>query len=295
MPLIVMCGLPCSGKTTRATQLASILELHIQQHNVQVQQLRLNPIKHKKPPTLITYNPKVIIINEESLLTVRGEMYKDANEEKKLRGALLSAVERWLDRETVVVLDSMNYIKGFRYQLHCISKAARTTHCIYFCMASPETSRLYNTQRASTSQDSYPPKSSNPSSPLPTHLPDPRHAPPSPNLINPDTPIPPTLTPNQSTKSRPVAEAGYLEGLDGAVKSVADGVMSAVREGRCGECVVEAAGGLIKVVVPTRGVSVSEMGRLRRRFLVSLNRLDSDLTKEEVAKGFGEFLELNLK
>jgi tRNA uridine 5-carbamoylmethylation protein Kti12 len=53
----------------------------------------------------------------------------DANEEKKARAALLSAVERHLTKDNIVILDSMNYIKGYRYQLLCVSKALATTQC----------------------------------------------------------------------------------------------------------------------------------------------------------------------
>jgi len=40
----------------------------------------------------------------------------DASTEKILRASLKSEVERNLDNETIVILDSMNYIKGYRYE-----------------------------------------------------------------------------------------------------------------------------------------------------------------------------------
>ena len=49
------------------------------------------------------------------------------------RGGIKSAVERNLDKNTVVILDSMNYIKGFRYEIDCIAKAQQTTKCLLFC------------------------------------------------------------------------------------------------------------------------------------------------------------------
>ncbi|KAJ3214015.1 hypothetical protein HDU67_002159 [Dinochytrium kinnereticum] len=337
MPLIVMCGLPCSGKTTRAKQLASALEQHIAIHNANVALLKSRPpvaTGKKPPPPPITYQPKVIIVSEESLLIVRGESYKDAGEEKKVRGALMSAVERYLARDTVVVLDSMNYIKGFRYQLHCVAKEARTTHCVYYCMVSSDTCREWNQARsADPIQDTYPPEvleslltrleepnalvrwdhplftsiADDPTPPLHTLIP----AMIPPVILPSSTPTSTTpthsttdLTPNQSTKTRPIAEAGYLEGLDLAVKAVSESVMLAVRDGMAGECIVPV--GLIgvdgktktlkvTVMLPSRGVSVSEMGRMRRRFLSSLNRLDSGLSREDVAVGFAEYLGINLK
>ena len=41
------------------------------------------------------------------------------------RAALLSAVDRSLDRRRTVVLDTQNNIKGYRYQLWCIARSVR--------------------------------------------------------------------------------------------------------------------------------------------------------------------------
>ena len=54
----------------------------------------------------------------------------EAREEKKARGALLSAVERLLSKDDIVIADGMNYIKGFRYQLYCVARAIGTPHCV---------------------------------------------------------------------------------------------------------------------------------------------------------------------
>ena len=47
--------------------------------------------------------------------------------EAQTRSALKSAVERSISRENVVILDSMNYIKGYRYELYCVTRAQGTT------------------------------------------------------------------------------------------------------------------------------------------------------------------------
>ncbi|KAJ3113193.1 kti12, chromatin associated [Phlyctochytrium bullatum] len=366
MPLIVLCGLPCSGKSTRAKQLATAIESHIALHNAAVASAPSTPLPAtaaaavaKKAP--IQYKPKVVIVNEESEHIVRGQGYRDATEEKKVRAALMSAVERELTRETVVVLDSMNYIKGYRYQLHCISKAARTTHCVYHCMASEENVRKWNADRATKGEDAYPPdilesllpRLEEPNQfnrwdfPLFNSAPDdpepplaliiPSIIPVHPNLLagtaaatttDASTPLDGRiltssmaaldLTPNQSTKTRPVARAGYLEGLDSAVRAVGDAVMARVRDGQTGETVIEfemppppldagaaATAGAqtagkrekrqVVVHLPSRSVTVAEMGRHRMLYLSSLNRLESNLSREEVAEGFADYLSLNLK
>lgn len=56
-------------------------------------------------------------------------IFVDANEEKKSRAAFISAIERSISKDTVVIADSLNYIKGLRYQLYCIARAASTPHC----------------------------------------------------------------------------------------------------------------------------------------------------------------------
>lgn len=38
------------------------------------------------------------------------------------RGKIKFEVEKNLIGKTVVIADSLNYIKGFRYQMHCIAR-----------------------------------------------------------------------------------------------------------------------------------------------------------------------------
>lgn len=42
----------------------------------------------------------------------------------------MSAVERFLTKDDIVIVDAMNYIKGFRYQLYCLARAIGTPHCV---------------------------------------------------------------------------------------------------------------------------------------------------------------------
>ena len=100
MPLLLMCGIPGSGKSKRASEIKQYLEN--------------------------THQKKVVIINEESLQLVKDESYKDPIQEKYTRAFLKSNVEKVIDAETVVILDSLNYIKGYRYELYCLSRTAKT-------------------------------------------------------------------------------------------------------------------------------------------------------------------------
>ena len=96
MPLIIMVGIPCSGKTTRAKAIKEYLE---EEFKMDVQ-----------------------LINEEVLGFDKREYYKDSQQEKILRASLKSNVEKLIDQKRVVILDSQNYIKGFRYELYCLAR-----------------------------------------------------------------------------------------------------------------------------------------------------------------------------
>lgn len=105
MPLIVLCGLPSSGKTTFTNSLIAQLK------------------------TLLPPNYAIEHITDSTLGFTRAH-YSTQFEEKKLRGSLLASVERALTKDKIVILDSNNYIKGFRYQLFCIVKSVGTTQCL---------------------------------------------------------------------------------------------------------------------------------------------------------------------
>ena len=98
MPLIVMVGIPCSGKTTRATQIGEFLQKECKQ--------------------------EVQIINEEFLGLSKAEFLVSPQQEKILRASLKSNVEKYINSQRVVIIDSMNYFKSFRYELYCLARNA---------------------------------------------------------------------------------------------------------------------------------------------------------------------------
>lgn len=67
--------------------------------------------------------------------------------EKDARAALYGAVKRVLSPRDVVLLDSLNYIKGWRYQLHCEAKAVRTPSVVVQVGADAETAKAWNERR----------------------------------------------------------------------------------------------------------------------------------------------------
>lgn len=55
--------------------------------------------------------------------------YPDSQSEKAARGALFTAIRRQLAMDTVLIVDAMNYIKGFRYQIYCAAREMKLRFC----------------------------------------------------------------------------------------------------------------------------------------------------------------------
>ena len=122
MALIVICGLPCSGKSAVASALSQALK-----------------------------EANVLVIDEPSLhLEDRNQSYMNALHEKRTRGQLKSAVERALNKQSMIILDSLNCIKGYRYELHCIAKSAGTRYCVVHVDTPVERCWALNQERASS-------------------------------------------------------------------------------------------------------------------------------------------------
>ncbi|KAJ3034832.1 kti12, chromatin associated [Rhizophlyctis rosea] len=292
MPLITMCGIPCSGKTTRAVELARQLEEHIAEHAAE--------FAEKK----VTVRPTVVVLNDESLNIDKNVAYTDANEEKKARGALISAVERHLSRETVVVCDGMNYIKGFRYQLYCVARALGTPHCVVYCGTSIDVAQSHHaslpasqTYPADTfanlaSRFEEPDARNRWDSPLFTVLSTDATAPLIPDLASAvilRKPPPPNL----STVVKPLTETNYLHDMDRATQDIVDAVLEAQKNGAGPGTGVEVPKTTMKVVLPGRNVTMSELRRLRRQY-TNLNKMHTQLDLGKVAEAFAEYLNANL-
>ncbi|KAL9097363.1 MAG: hypothetical protein Q9163_006354 [Psora crenata] len=105
-------GYPSSGKTYRSRQLLDFFRSRV----ASSLDPRINRIS-------------IHHVNDQ-ILGLDRDVYGEAKMEKNARAEAYSAVERLLGREAIVVADGLNYIKGFRYQLYCGAKAARTPSCV---------------------------------------------------------------------------------------------------------------------------------------------------------------------
>jgi protein KTI12 len=125
MPCLILTGHPCSGKTSVA--------------------------KLFRDRAASKFD-RVVLINEESACPdhTKSSCYKDSYTEKKTRAALKSTFDRTVaasDGSTLIILDSLNYIKGFRYELYCISKFANERHGIIWILNDTATIHKWNSER----------------------------------------------------------------------------------------------------------------------------------------------------
>ncbi|KAF4510285.1 hypothetical protein G6O67_002185 [Ophiocordyceps sinensis] len=135
MPLIVVTGLPTSGKTTRAKQLHDYLAERIDDSKHRLHFVSDDSLSISR--TVYDLSPEKVPAHTRS-----------ANaSEKDARAAAYGAVKRVLSDRDFVILDGPNYIKGWRYQLHCEAKAVRTPSCVLQIGCSPDTARRVNQGR----------------------------------------------------------------------------------------------------------------------------------------------------
>lgn len=140
MALVLLCGYPASGKSTAANHLQTILQSKGHASTVirdGDDQIRQNP-RHLAPPP-----------------TLRTVLYKDSTAEKQTRARLRATAERSLNGLCVVIVDSLNYIKGFRYEMFCIAKTTASRYCVVYCEQDATECANRDAKRREEGQDGY--------------------------------------------------------------------------------------------------------------------------------------------
>ncbi|KAH1097769.1 hypothetical protein J1N35_014690 [Gossypium stocksii] len=130
MALVVICGQPCSGKSTAAKCLAEAL----------------NESECKQT---------VRIIDETSFHLDRNQSYANMPSEKNLRGVLRSEVDRSVSKDNIIIVDSLNSIKGYRYELWCLARAAGIRYCVLYCDVGESQCRKWNEERREKGKAAY--------------------------------------------------------------------------------------------------------------------------------------------
>ncbi|XP_054633278.1 protein KTI12 homolog [Dunckerocampus dactyliophorus] len=270
MPLIIMCGYPCSGKTRRTEE----LKAYFQQNT----------------------DRKIHVVADSVLAVDKNAVYADSQKEKQVRAALKAEVERKVNKDDIVILDSLNYIKGYRYELFCLIKHAQTPHCLVYCLTSDDVSSAWNASRdaeAQYTQDIFdalvlrfeaPDSRNRWDSPLFTILQDDelqfeaiadaifkRKAPP----------------PNQSTQSQPLSSANFLYELDKITQDVLMAIFNAQKTSVPGDLV--SVPGTTEKIELTRSVNMAELRKFRRQF-ISYTKMHPTENTGQISNMFVQYL-----
>jgi len=131
MALVTFSGYPCSGKSTRASELVRHLSDALTRSDydgtryavtvVSDESLNLARSVYNGGYCIVFVLPRVLkACSWEPAASVK---------EKPARQALFTSVQRLLSKNTILVVDAPNYIKGFRYQMFCAAKEAGVRIC----------------------------------------------------------------------------------------------------------------------------------------------------------------------
>ncbi|KAL9585972.1 MAG: hypothetical protein Q9212_001191 [Teloschistes hypoglaucus] len=287
MPLILVSGYPSSGKTFRSNQLVEHFQAKIQASS-EAHISRLS----------------VALINDQTLGLSR-DVYREARSEKDARAAEYSAVKRALGRDTIVIADGLNYIKGFRYQLYCEAKAVQTPSCVVHVGTPIEQCRKINEKLLNELgpdggyQDDIfenlvyryeePNGMTRWDSPLFT-VPFEDETPPFENIWNAligTEGVLKKVQPNLATVMKPAAESDYLYELDKTTQEVLNAIMQWQKD-HVGEVGGQVLVGGDQVDLPASAVGLPQLQRIRRQF-ISLNR-QHNLAKTRIHASFVEYL-----
>jgi protein KTI12 len=103
MPLCLLVGCPSSLKSTRARELKEFFE-------------------KEKQKTVYIVSENDIIRNTAS---DKNKVYLESAREKMIRAELKSNSLRLLNKNDLIIIDGLNYIKGYRYEIYCATKSSR--------------------------------------------------------------------------------------------------------------------------------------------------------------------------
>ncbi|EGW34327.1 uncharacterized protein SPAPADRAFT_59742, partial [Spathaspora passalidarum NRRL Y-27907] len=221
-----------------------------------------------------------VIYHSDETLGISHEVYSDSTLEKNARGTQISAVKRDISRSNIVILDSMAYIKGFRYQLFCEAKATVTPHCVVHVIAPVEQCLEWNNNREDKWDEELikqlvmryeePNSDTRWDSPLFTIASD------DPKETLPIDEIWDTLVlkrpppPNAATLIKPTSGNSFLQELDKKTQEVITKILQH-QQITTGDVIIDKD---LVVQLPATSVSTAQLQRIRRSY-ISLNRMRS--------------------
>lgn len=244
-----MTGIPCSGKTTRTLQLKEYFENKAGKH--------------------------VEIISEIDTITKAGydknSFYADSKKEKGVRSDVKSMTQQMLNQNDVLIIDGSNYIKGYRYEIYCMTKLYKTPQCTIHCDIPVEFAWLWNEGRPEVERYTReifdglvmryetPDSNNRWDSPL--------------FAISPEDELnfeeiysalylAKAPKPNLSTQCPPLLPTNYLYELDNITKQIVNNIINATQMGA--EDKIKIPGYNLTVIAPRNG---AQLLRLQRQFI----------------------------
>ncbi|XP_071638084.1 protein KTI12 homolog [Temnothorax longispinosus] len=277
MPLIVVTGVPCSGKTTRSVELKSYFEEKLKGSGQTVE-----------------------IISESDAIIQAGYdknvYFADSKKEKAVRSSIKSNIQRKLDSNSLLIFDGSNYIKGYRYEIYCTTKLYKTPQCTLHCNLPIEQAWLWNNKRLESeryteeifdslvSRYEVPEATNRWDSPLFTVMPED-------NLTCDEIycylykgKLP---KPNLSTQNAPLASTNYLYELDNITKDVINAVLSMQQLGVIHDIKIPGSSVNLK-----RAAAPSRLAMLRRQF-INFSKMQQNEV-DQIATLFIQYLNNNI-
>ncbi|XP_011500545.1 PREDICTED: protein KTI12 homolog [Ceratosolen solmsi marchali] len=274
MPLIIMTGIPCSGKTNRTNELKKFFEME--------------------------KGRKVTIISEEEMIQKamfdKNNFYSDSRKEKLIRGDIKSHTQRLLTQNDILIIDGSNYIKGFRYEIYCMSKLYKTPQCTVQCDLPVEHAWLWNENRSMDEQYS---REIFDALILRYETPDSKNRWDFPLfIVNPEDELNyddiysalyevKAPKPNMSTQCTPLSSANYLYDIDRITQEIVNEIISAKQIGIDSNIKIPK----YNVTVQCSG-SVPQLAKLRRQFLTYSKM--QQLETEQIPTLFIQYLNKSL-
>ncbi|XP_014476380.1 PREDICTED: protein KTI12 homolog [Dinoponera quadriceps] len=277
MPLIVITGNPCSGKTTRGLELKDYFKKRLESTGQSVE----------------------IISESDAIVTAgydKNTFYADSKKEKAVRSAMKSDIQRRLDTRNLLIFDGSNYIKGYRYEIYCMTKLYKTPQCTIHCDIPVEHAWMLNNKRTKSDQYSRenfdalvaryeaPEGRNRWDAPLFAVTPDDE-------LVGEE--IYKSLyevkapKPNLSTQCPPLASTNYLYELDSITQDVINAILSAKQLGINNDIKVPGCS-----VTVCNSAAPAHLLRLRRQFLTYSKMQQSGI--DQIAALFVQYLNKNL-
>lgn len=228
----------------------------------------------------------------------RNSVYTDNTLEKQARSDLKAETQRLVTKSDLVILDAMNYIKGYRYELYCITKLYQTVQCTIYCHTPIQLAKQWNSVTHHYDESIFdalfqrfePPES--------------RHRWDAPLFeLTPDDPLPfeqiadylanhRPPPPNKSTVNLPISDTNLLHDIDRVTQDVIDSIVQQSKMAVLGQQF--SINGTTEKIIWNQTHSLSDLRRIRQQFLKFLKTHPPSKDNTNLISMFVQFLNNNL-